>query len=96
MIDEQTMRGGDNMDDELLIQAMMDLVPHSGLTHTMLVWLRTLNASPDDREMIELFTEMLNGYGTLINVLQSAQELEGDLAERLCGGYFEHNNNFEG
>lgn len=92
MMNDDTAKGV-KMDDELLIQALMDLVPNAHLTSTLSDYLTEQAETDREREVLGLYAKLLKGYGTLLNVLQSASELEGDLAARLSGGYFEHTNN---
>ena len=73
--------------DTLLLNSLTDVVPNS----TALAKLREIIAkvAPDGPLL-----DMIDGYGTLINIIQAATEMEdvGDLYDRLSAGYYELTN----
>jgi len=81
--------------DSLLLEALMDLVPDSQNMATMLQFLKSTKNDAFTKPMIETLT----GYGTLLNVIQAATELDdlGDnltLHDRISAGYFELTNDY--
>lgn len=91
MNDKPDHTGDDEERDTLLLESLQDLVPNSGLMNSLIQVLP--NLIPEGDDILDTFTEMLKGYGTLLNVIQAASELEGTLHERLAAGYYELTNN---
>jgi hypothetical protein len=60
----------------------MDLVPDSAMLATVI-------------DIHPRIFAMLEGYGTLLNVLQAATENQGTLTDRLYAGYYELTNKGE-
>lgn len=73
--------------DTLLIRSLMDLVPNSEWIQPLRELLQRVDAGPN-------MDAMLEGYGTLLCVLQAAWEMDdqGTLYDRLSLGYFELTN----
>lgn len=83
------MTATDSERDELLLQSLMDLIPTPGTMAALIQTFETSTLSAENAHVVA----MLKGYGTLLNVIQAATELEGSLTDRLYGGYYELTNN---
>ena len=79
--------------DELLLNSLMDLVPEPGNMQSI----RGHFVDQDD-DVAKRMLATLDGYGTLINVIQAAVELgelldNATLYDRLSAAYYELTNN---
>jgi hypothetical protein len=84
MNQQNTNEGFDR--DTLLLETLMGIIPNAGLLNGTRQILETNGAEP-------VIIDMLKGYGTLLNIIQAATELEGSLYDRLSLGYYELTNN---
>lgn len=75
--------------DTLLLNSLMDLVPDSGLIQVVSEMI-----GQDQTDASRKVLAMLNGYGTLLNIIQAAVELdeEGTIYDRLSAAYYELTN----
>lgn len=93
MMNDDTDTEGER--DTLLLESLMDLVPNAQLMHDTIQVLAKNGAEPT-------ITDMLKGYGTLINVLQAAVEMPDafgrpmTLHDRLSTAYYELTNDDPG
>lgn len=86
---DQTNEPSDGARDDLLLQTLMDLVPHSELMEEVLRLF-----GPESSEPAAKVIEMLKGYGTLLCVIQAASEYDDEaMTDRLYAGYYELTNN---
>lgn len=92
MMNQSNITPDDIERDTLLLESLMEVVPHPGYMATV------IDSLENDYNLGREVITMLKGYGTLINILQAASELHElldnpTLHARLSAAYYELTNN---